>query len=84
MASATGSGGAVRDAARDERKKTWGQQPAGWEPAHPGRRWRSGLVGLDPGLQGDADVDPPGGWALVFMAFMLTVAAMAWGIFLIG
>ena len=73
MASATGSGVAVRDAAREESKKTWAPQPGGWS-AHPGRH----------GQSGPADVDPPGGWALVFMAFMLTVAAVAWGIFLIG
>ena len=72
---------------RHERRHAWSVKlggAEGWVPAHPGRHWRSGPVGLDPGLHGDADMDPPGGWALVFMAFMLTVAAIAWGMFLIG
>jgi len=68
----------VRDEAR-EKQGSWGPRSEGWDLTHPGRR--PGRVGLDRGLKEGADLDPPGGWALVLM---VTVAAITWGMFLIG
>jgi hypothetical protein len=79
MASASGSGEGVSDAAREKQDKWWPR--SNWSgPAHPDGHW---AARRDRGLEGGSDLDPPGGWVLVLMAAMIIGTVAGWGMFLI-